>query len=54
MLDSATIPRIDPNLAKLHPYESESDKADEEIIEGLTEITALLRSDLQAMQLTVA
>ena len=30
------------------PYESDTDKTDEEIVEGLMEITALSLTDLQA------
>jgi hypothetical protein len=30
------------------PYESDADKTDEEIVEGLMEITALSLTDLQA------
>lgn len=33
-------------LSKDHPYESDADMTDEEIIEGLMEITALSRSDI--------
>jgi hypothetical protein len=48
MPESVIIPRADPNLVKKLPYESDTDKTDEEIVEGLMEITALSLTDLLA------
>lgn len=38
--------RAESSLVKNLPYESDADMTDEEILEGLTEITALSLSDI--------
>lgn len=46
MPKSITMTKAKSGLSKDHPYESDADMTDEEIIEGLMEITALSRSDI--------
>lgn len=48
MPELVTMPQADSSLVKKRPYQSDEDKTDEEIVEGLMEITALSLTDLLA------